>query len=81
MDLTHEQVQAIKKRVPVPAFLSEVGEKCVVLREDLYARSSSVLSSDASDEELARLGWEAGKSIGWDTPEMAEYNDYEGHKQ
>lgn len=81
MDLTHDQIQAIKEGVPVPVLPPEVGEKCVLLREDVYSRISSVLYADASDEELARLGWEAGKTIGWDTPEMAEYNDYDGHKQ
>ena len=80
MDLTHEQVQAIKEGVPVPVIPPEVGERCVLLREDVYSRISRVLAPDVSDEELARLGWEAGKSIGWDTPEMDEYNDYDAHK-
>jgi hypothetical protein len=79
MDLTHEQIQAIKEGVPVPVLPPEVGEKCVLLREDVYSRLSGVLYAGASDEELARLGWAAGKEIGWNTPEMAEYNDYGDH--
>lgn len=81
MDLTHEQIQAIREVVPVPILPPEVGEKCVLVREDVYARISRLFYGNPSDEELARLGWEAAKEIGWDTPEMAEYNDYGAHKR
>jgi hypothetical protein len=36
---------------------------------------------EANDEGLARLGWESGKSIGWDTPEMAQYDHYDDYRE
>jgi hypothetical protein len=32
-----------------------------------------------TDEEHMRIGWESGKSIGWEEPEMAEYDSYDEH--
>jgi len=78
MDLSNEQIQAILEGEPVPVVLPG-GEQCVVIRKDVYERMTHVPYDDSppTDEESARLGWESGKSLGWDTPEMAEYDSYE----
>jgi hypothetical protein len=33
-----------------------------------------------ADAIAALLGWESGISIGWQSPEMAEYDEYEFHR-
>lgn len=78
MDFTNEQIRAIKEGEPVPVVLPG-GEQCVVVRKDVYERIAHVPYDDSqpTDEELARLAWESGTSIGWDTPEMAEYDKYD----
>ena len=38
MDLTNEQVQAIREGEPVPVVPPEVGEECILLRKDVYER-------------------------------------------
>jgi hypothetical protein len=80
MSLTNEQIQAIREGEPVPLVPPEVGQECVLVRRDVYERLVRYDDLPPSDEELARLGWEAGKSIGWDTPEMAEYDNYDQEK-
>ncbi|MDP1797879.1 MAG: hypothetical protein Q8K78_10370 [Planctomycetaceae bacterium] len=46
MTLTGEQVTAIKDGTPVTLTPAEVGEPCVVLRADVYARLKTVLEDD-----------------------------------
>jgi hypothetical protein len=81
MDLTSHQIQAIRDGEPVRVVPPEIGEECVLLRKDIYERIAHLLDdTPPADEELIRLGWEAGKKIGWDTPEMSEYDDYDAHR-
>jgi hypothetical protein len=77
MIFSTEQVQAIECGEAVPIMVGQT--ECVVIRKEVYDRVKRVLYYDGelTDEEAALLGWEAGKSIGWDTPEMAEYDDYD----
>jgi hypothetical protein len=81
LQMTDEQQQAIDRGEAVR--LTVGATECVVLRRDVYERVKAVLcdGGDVSDEEAARLGWEAGLTIGWDTPEMAEYDDYDRHRK
>lgn len=81
MQLTAEQQHAVEHGEPVSVTLGQT--ECVVLRKDIYERVRSILYSDGelSDDEAVRLGWEAGRSIGWDTPEMAEYDDYDAYRR
>lgn len=46
MTLTGEQVTAIKDGTPVTLTPAEVGEPCVVLRADVYARLKTLLTDD-----------------------------------
>lgn len=80
MQITQEQLDQAKGGQPVT--ISGNGLQFVLLRQDVYDRVKRVLydDSDISDEEAARLAWEAGRSIGWETPEMAEYDDYDRHR-
>ena len=77
MNLTDKQIRAIQEGELVPVLPPEIGTECVLLRKDVYERIAHLVDdSPVGDEELARLGWESGKSIGWNTPEMAEYDEF-----
>jgi hypothetical protein len=64
MDLTNEQVQAIREGEPVPIVPPEVGEECILLRRDVYERQtleddlpssltiSRIIKAVAGDEDL-----------------------------
>ena len=82
MNLTNEQVQAIRDGATVPIIPPEVGEECVLIRRDAFERMTRIRYDDRplGDEESARVGRESGAAIGWDTPEMAQYDRYDEHK-
>ena len=81
MDLTADQYQAVENGEAVAVKLRETD--CVVLRKDVYDRIATLLNANqfTTDEERARLGWEAGVSIGWNNPEMTQYDDYDAHRK
>jgi hypothetical protein len=47
MELTAAQITALKDGRPVTVTPPELGERCVVLREDVYARVSAALEPGA----------------------------------
>lgn len=47
MNLTNEQVQALREGESVPVVPPEVGEECILLRRDVYERVKA-----AADEDL-----------------------------
>jgi hypothetical protein len=56
MDLTSEQVQAIREGEPVPVVPPEVGEECIVLRRDVYEHVKQTLDDDLpTSHAVARL--------------------------
>jgi len=56
MDLTSEQVQAIREGSPVPIVPPEVGEECIVLRRDIYERVKGQAEDDLpSSLAISRL--------------------------
>lgn len=81
MNLTNEQRLAIERGEAVAVTVD--GTDAIVLRKDVYERVVGQVLGDSgwTDEESVRLGWEAGASIGWDTPEMAQYDDYDAHRK
>lgn len=81
MNLTKQQQQAVENGEAIPVHVGKA--ECVVVRKDIFDRVKAVLYDDGElgDEEAVRMGWESGKSIGWDTAEMAEYDDYEAHRK
>jgi hypothetical protein len=81
MNLTKEQFEQAKTGQAVE--IAENGDEFVLIRKDIYERVKAILydDGDISDDEAARLAWEAGKSIGWDTPEMAEYDEYDKYRK
>lgn len=81
MNLTSEQIQAVKSGDTVPVLPPEVGEECVLIRRDTFDRMMRFVIDDSpvTDEEAAMLGRESGEGIGWGTPEMAEYDRYDEH--
>jgi hypothetical protein len=78
MNLTSEQITALHNGQPVSIILEQT--ECIVVRKDIYDRMAADQGL-ATDEEQARIGWESGKEIGWDTPEMAQYNNYDAYRQ
>ena len=77
MHLTQEQFEQAKSGQAVE--IAENGDEFVLIRKDVYDRVKTILYDDGevSDAEAAHLAWEAGKAIGWETPEMAEYDEYD----
>lgn len=53
MDLTSEQVQAIREGGHVPVVPPEVGEECVVLRRDEYERLKHLAIDDSEPDPAA----------------------------
>jgi hypothetical protein len=43
MNLTNEQVQAIRDGEPVPVIPPEVGAECILLRRDVYERAKQTV--------------------------------------
>jgi hypothetical protein len=81
MNLTNEQIEALKGGGAVPLVPPEVGEECVLIRRDAFDRMTRLAYDDSpvTDDEAAMLGRESGQRIGWDSPEMAEYDHYDDH--
>ena len=46
MDLTSEQVQAVREGEPVPVLPPEVGTECVLVRKDVYERVKEAIEGD-----------------------------------
>jgi len=46
MDLTSEQVRAIREGEPVPVVPPEVGEECILLRRGVYERVNQGAADD-----------------------------------
>ena len=56
MNLTNEQVQAVKGGEPVPVLPPEVGEECVLLRRDVYEQVTHAVQDDLpSSLALSRM--------------------------
>lgn len=51
MELSSEQVQAIREGQPVPVMPPEVGQECVLVRKDVYGR----VKEGATDDRPASL--------------------------
>ena len=79
MDLTSEQVQAIKQGEPVHVVLPEVGEECVVLRAGAYADVLHAL--EGIDPKQAYPLIDEAWREGCNTPGMSDYDRYEEHRQ
>ena len=76
MNLTAQQLQAVKDgaavRLPVPDF----GMECVVLRADLYERVETVLDDSIGRDELAHLVQSGMREYDEDDPLLQSYQQY-----
>lgn len=76
VNLTMEQLQAIKDgtavRLPVP----ELGMECVVVRADLYERVEPIVDNDVSEQEVALLVESCMREYDADDPALEEYQKY-----
>jgi len=70
MELSAAQIQAIENGEAVPIIVGET--KCILLREDLYARVKALLDLEATYPLLDETFHE-----GWEAPGMADYDRYD----
>jgi hypothetical protein len=77
MNLSAEQVEAVREGKPVRILAPEIGTECILIRADVYAQGQAVFDdSPLTKEERLRLLQEFGKRGGWDDPDMDVYEDY-----
>ena len=77
MNLTNEQVLAVRDGTPVPIIPPEVGEECVVLRRDVYEKLNG--ASNERDFDPARLYSLVGQIMAEDDandPSLESYQKY-----
>lgn len=74
MDLTTDQVQAVRQGEPVPLVPPEVGEECILLRRDVYERVKQAVA-----DELPTSRAIAGLVRA--TLEDDEFDDYREYKR
>jgi hypothetical protein len=79
MNLTNEQVQAIKQGEPVRVVLPEVGEECVVLGARAYA--DVVHAMEGIDPKQAYPLIDETRRDGYSSPGMDDYDRYEEHRK
>ncbi|MBU4273606.1 MAG: hypothetical protein KKE86_14710 [Planctomycetes bacterium] len=79
MELTIEQVQAIRGGAHVPLVPPEVGEECVVLRRDAYEKIAHPLYDD-SDADPRRFYPLAGAIMAEDDADDPALESYQKYK-
>ena len=79
MNFTREQIQAVRRGVPVRVVLPEIGEECLVLRSaDFEVVAHALEALDARQTCLAiDEEWKDDR----ESPELADYDQYEGQRK
>lgn len=77
MDLTTEQVAAVKNGEAVRLPVRAIGVECVVIRADVFDRLHNLLLEEPSAEEMRAQLAESGRRAGWFEPEMDAYDNYD----
>jgi len=73
MNLTNEQVQAIREGEPVPVVPPEVGEECILLRRDVYERAKQAGENDLpSSLAISRMV----RAVAGDEEDLDIYQQY-----
>ena len=82
MNLSPDQVAAIKSGLAVNFLEPQSGTECVLLPAEVYRRAQAVFEDTpfSRDERMALLA-ESGKRAGWDDPAMDVYDDYDAHRK
>ncbi|MGA2031934.1 MAG: hypothetical protein ABSG68_06750 [Thermoguttaceae bacterium] len=80
MNLTNEQVQAIRQGAPVPVVPLEVGEECVVLRKDAYEKMAQA-ADDETQSDPARFYPLVGAIMAEDDAEDPALESYQRYKR
>lgn len=77
MNLSVDQIDAIRQGEPVRIEAPEIGSDCFVVRADVFERIKRCFYDDVplTADEKTRLLLEAGLRAGWDDPEMDVYNE------
>ncbi len=79
MNLTSEQIQAIRHGEPVRVVLPEIGEECVVLRAADFEVTAHTLAG--LDPKQAYPAIDEAWKDDWDFPGMEDYDDYEEQRK
>ncbi len=79
MQLSSQQIEAIKGGEAVRLVPPEIGRECVVVRSDIYQRIGQFIED--LDPSRAYMAIDEAWREGWDTPQMAEYDRYEEHRK
>jgi hypothetical protein len=79
MNLTSEQVRAIREGAPVPIVPPEVGEECIVLRRDAYEKIKHLL--DDSEPDPARFYPVVGAIMAEDDANDPALESYQKYKR
>jgi len=79
MNLTNDQVQAVKGGEAVPVLPAEVGEECVLVRKDVYQRITHL--PDGSELNPARLYSMVGHIMAEDDANDPSLESYQKYKR
>ena len=80
MNLTSEQVQAIREGAPVSIIPPEVGEECIVLRKDAYEKIKHLIYDD-SEADTARFYPLVGAIMAEDDADDPALESYQKYKR
>ena len=78
MTLTTEQRTALEEGQPVHIVDPETQLECVVIRADVFDRVKALLPDIDPREAYAAV--DEVMREGWESPQMAEYDDYEARR-
>jgi len=78
MNLSSEQIQAIKEGEAVPVLSPEIGQECVVVRRDVYQRLAHLF--DDSEIDPARLYPMVGRIMAEDDADDPSLETYQQYK-
>ena len=76
VNLTAEQLQAIKDGATVHLPVPELAMECVVVRADLYARVRTVVDDAVGQDEVAILVESSMREYDDDDPALEGYQQY-----
>jgi len=74
MNFTREQIQAVRRGVPVRVVLREIGEECLVLRSADFEVVAHALES--LDARQANAAIDEPWKDDWEFTAMADYDQY-----
>lgn len=74
MNLTVEQIEAIRSGAAIYLHADEVGTDCVVVRADVYDQCANTAEAPLSLDQQRYLLRHVGETAGWNDPDMDVYD-------